>query len=304
MTGLLTKSTFVNVLGLADDIMNRRIMKLIWYILLPLVLMAAADTLAEADLFYPAGHSLSASYEASHTSMTVSDTLVLSRSLVNGESYALTSLYFADNLPPEFSVISYTLTRNGGPIGCGFSGPNADTVLPGYDAYQWVVDWPDAFGGLQTEIISDDSLHLEVMVTCDEAGSYSLPLHTLVCCGNNGQMFAVLSTSVSITVDASVSIDEDNPDVLPDGFLTTRAYPNPFNASVTVKATGMSLTDKRAGLTIFNSLGQVVHSDTQPTDRGDVVFDWTPSEEIGSGMYLYRLSTASAQAEGKVVLLK
>jgi hypothetical protein len=181
-------------------------MRWIWYILLPLVLTVAADTLAEADLFYPAGHSLSASYETSHTSMTVSDTLVLSRSLVNGESYSLTSLYFADNLPPEFSIISYTLTRNGAPIGCGFSGPNPDTVLPGYDAYQWVVDWPDTFGGLQTEIISGDSLHLEVMVTCEEAGSYSLPLHTLICCGNSGQMFAVPLASASITVDANVDL--------------------------------------------------------------------------------------------------
>jgi len=279
-------------------------MKLISYIFLSMVLIASAKTLAEADMFYPAGHNISASYEVSRTDMTVSDTLILSRSLVNGESYSLTSLYFADNLPPEFTIVSYSLSRNGQPIDCDFSTRNADSVLSGYDAYQWVVDWPDSSGGLQTEILSGDSLHLEMTVTCDAAGSYLLPLHTLVCCGNSGQMFAVLSTSFSITVEASVGIDEDNPDVLPDGFLTARAYPNPFNASVTVKATGMSLTDKQAGLTIFNSLGQVVHTDTQPTNHGEVLFDWSPAEAVGSGIYLYRLSTASAQAEGKLVLIK
>ena len=279
-------------------------MKWIWYILLLPALLAPAGALAEADLFYPTGHSLSASYEVSRTSMTVIDTLIVRRYLVNSEAYTVTSLYFADNLPTAFSVVAYSLSRNGVMVGCDFSGRNADSVTSGFDAYQWVVDWPDALGGLQTEILSGDSLHLEVMVTCNEAGSYSLPLHTIVCCGNSGQMFAMPSTSVSITVDASVGIDEDNPDVLPDEFLTTRAYPNPFNASVTVKVTGMSLTDKRASLKIFNSLGQVVHTDTQPTNRGDVVFDWTPSEAIGSGMYLYLLSTASAQAEGKLVLIK
>ena len=181
-------------------------MRLISCIIVLLVGITAAGAHAETDVFYPAGHSLSASYEISQITMTASDTLVLTRSLVNGESYSLTSLYFADNLPAAFSVISYSLTRNGDAIGCGFSGANTDTVLPGYDAYQWVVDWPDAFGGLQTEIISGDSLHLQVMITCNEAGSYSLPLHTIVCCGNGGQMFAVPLASVFITVEASVDL--------------------------------------------------------------------------------------------------
>jgi hypothetical protein len=279
-------------------------MRLIHYIILLLVGITAAGAHAETDVFYPAGYSLSASYEISQTTMTVSDTLVLNRSLVNGEAYSLTSLYFADNLPSPFSVVSYALTRNGQPIGCGFSGANTDTVLPGYDAYQWVVDWPDSLGGLQTEIISGDSLHLEVKVTCDEAGSYSLPLHTIVCCGNGGQMFAVPSVSVSITVGTSVGITDDDSDGLPDRYLLARAYPNPFNASVTVKATGMNLTDKRVSLMVFNSLGQTVHTDIQPMNGGEVLFDWSPVEAVSSGIYLYRLSTASAQVEGKVVLIK
>jgi hypothetical protein len=125
--------------------------------------------------------------------------------------------------------------------------------------------------------------------------------------------------STAFTVDIRTGIVEIDK---PEDF-EIRAYPNPFNSSVTISILGVCDTPLR--VEIYDVAGQLIHVITRPkaaaisqnnrssfsldTRRDAVyinngVFVWTPDESLGSGVYLVRVSMTERSVTKRLVYLK
>ncbi len=101
-------------------------------------------------------------------------------------------------------------------------------------------------------------------------------------------------------------IEDDDPRV-PSGFALEQNYPNPFNPSTEISFTLPSRTDVR--LTIYNLLGQEV---TRLVDgmmsAGEHRVRWdgrsSAGDEVGSGVYFYRLETGDFSSTKKMALVR
>ncbi len=153
---------------------------------------------ASAETVHPAGTNFAAAYSLSGTSLTTNDTLVISRSFVNGESFAITGLYLSENLPPELSIVGADISLNGSPLTVADS---SESILSGYVSHCWLIGTP----GSGTDMNPGDSLSLELKVTCATEGTYALPLHTTVGYGNGAGVFAA-DSAAAITVSAPADI--------------------------------------------------------------------------------------------------
>ena len=51
------------------------------------------------ETVYPEGHDIVVTYELSSSDLEVGDTLLVTRTVTNNESFGLTNLYLAENLP-------------------------------------------------------------------------------------------------------------------------------------------------------------------------------------------------------------
>ncbi|MDD4223789.1 MAG: T9SS type A sorting domain-containing protein [Candidatus Cloacimonetes bacterium] len=105
---------------------------------------------------------------------------------------------------------------------------------------------------------------------------------------------------VSITVQGEV------PPVYPEVTTLKKAYPNPFRANTSTNIE-VELKDGETGtVTIYNLQGKVVKVyDVTP---GSHTITWNGTDSKGaacsSGIYLYKLSTPSANATEKMVIIK
>lgn len=80
-------------------------------------------------------------------------------------------------------------------------------------------------------------------------------------------------------------------------------YPNPFNPTTTIKFEIAEPT--RASLKIYNSLGQIVKvlMDNEPVEAGRYEKEFN-ADNLGSGVYFYKLETPGFTAVKKMVLIK
>ena len=84
-------------------------------------------------------------------------------------------------------------------------------------------------------------------------------------------------------------------------------YPNPFNAQTSIS---FSLTEKQnVSLHIYNIMGQKIRTllDNKLTEGfNTIVWDGKNNEghDVGSGVYLYRLSTNDQSVSKRMILLK
>ncbi|UCG63083.1 MAG: T9SS type A sorting domain-containing protein [Candidatus Zixiibacteriota bacterium] len=114
--------------------------------------------------------------------------------------------------------------------------------------------------------------------------------------------FAVGRTVYVPTVITDV---DDDSDLLPTRFNLCQNYPNPFNPSTTIR---FELARKSAvRLAVHNILGQVVtvlKDEAMPAGVHHAIWNGTDQggNEVGSGIYLYRLETSDF-IEGKKMLL-
>jgi len=155
-----------------------------------------------AETVYPAGSAIDADYQLSGTTLSTGDTLVIFRSVANGESFALTGLYLSEHLPPQMTVVGESVTINGAPAAAVDSVLPPGTLLSGYSSYYWLVDTPS--GGV--DLNPGDSLSLEIRVVCPVEGSYNLPLHTTTWYGDGDSFFAAGdSTIVTVTAEADIT---------------------------------------------------------------------------------------------------
>ncbi len=256
------------------------------------------------EVLHPAGYSIVTRYDVSADTVSLGDTLTVTRVILNQEAFDLTGLYFGDNLPPEFQVAGFSVSINDTPVDVVISGPFRDSILSGYDTYYWVVDSPDTTENLQNPLGPADSAVLQLRIVAGDLGDYTLPYHATVFYGAASGFF-VTGDSAVVTVTMALSVDDDNrPDGLPEDFLISTAYPNPFNSEAVITYRGNSIRGRRLLFEVFNVLGQTVtrREFDGVADQGEIC--WSAPSNLGTGVYFYRVSAGSASAEGKLMLLK
>jgi len=103
-------------------------------------------------------------------------------------------------------------------------------------------------------------------------------------------------------------VNEDVTDAtIPVKYALMQNYPNPFNPMTTIS---FNLPEKaNVSLKIYNVAGQLVRTLTdQSWDRGSHKIEWNGTNDLGSsvasGVYFYKIDTASFQSTKKMVLLK
>jgi hypothetical protein len=118
--------------------------------------------------------------------------------------------------------------------------------------------------------------------------------------GNEGEVspeFALLVTSVEGVVLAAV----------PDDYVLLQNYPNPFNPSTEIPF-GLPKEDN-VTIAVYNVLGAQVRTLAEGrfgAGHHSVVWDGRndQGQQVGPGMYLYRLETSSTTLTQKMILLK
>lgn len=147
---------------------------------------------------YPTGAQVAIRYSLNTTVLSVSDTLVITRTLINRSSRSLTGLYFSDNFPPAFVIAGHNGKANTTSILVGRTTPEAGAAITGYAYTAWMVDSPVPGENYHRAIAPGDSVTLEIKITCSAAGAYTLPFHTTACHDGSTGIFAT-SSAPSVT---------------------------------------------------------------------------------------------------------
>jgi len=166
-----------------------------------------------AETVYPNGYNIVSGYGVSAYNITTSDTLVITRTVRNNESFPISGLYFSENLPPAFQVAAHSITLNGAGITYRYQQNLSDSIIGGYDAYYWVVDDPDSLAAIHNVLSPVDSLSFRLKLTALAPGQFQLPLHTTVFYGNNSGFF---STDDFYTI----TVTGDEIDTIPPARIT------------------------------------------------------------------------------------
>ncbi|MCF7825220.1 MAG: T9SS type A sorting domain-containing protein [Candidatus Marinimicrobia bacterium] len=104
-----------------------------------------------------------------------------------------------------------------------------------------------------------------------------------------------------------VAIDVELDSNLPTEFAVVGNYPNPFNPSTTIRFT---LSDaSNVTLDVYNMLGQKVaslYNGLGHSGANEVTWNGTNdnNQSVDSGVYVYRVTTPSGVASGKMIMLK
>lgn len=93
--------------------------------------------------------------------------------------------------------------------------------------------------------------------------------------------------------------------------ITSTAYPNPFNPSVTLKMNFNKSVSDNIQIGIFDITGRLVHKEViQVNGQSEIKFTWNAtsvtSHDLSSGVYLYRIDGLNTHiyTSGKIVYLK
>lgn len=257
---------------------------------------------AAAEVF-PPSPGLSCTYVLSGSHVAVSDTFSITRTITNGESFALSGLFFSDNLPPEFVLVDHIVRINGEAVPFLVTGPVAGLVDPFHDAYYWIVDSQGEHPGIDTIVGPGEVVVLQIDLVCDEPGQYNLPIHTAVFTGNGLGFFAT-SDSAQVVVGSVAAVDDVPPHGAARRTLMTTAHPNPFNPLVTIHYSGRDIAGKTLVFSVFNLSGKKIEQIELVAEGDAGILSWRPDASVSSGVYLYRIADRNRSAGGKLVLLK
>jgi len=272
-------------------------------ILILALIPGVSANISANDTVYPSAYDIHGSYLLSSDRVAVSDTFRITRSIKNDESFGLSGFYFSENLPPEFEIVEQNLRVNGLDSGFMFIGPISSHIVEGSSAYYWVIDSRGNLAGADYSIYPGDSISLELKITCDDIGRYTLPNHAAAFYGNGTGFFAT-SDSTVVDVVLSLDVEDDIPESLPDRYLISTAYPNPFNSAVTVKYSGLGLTGERIFFEVFDVTGRKIFRNNFVSRDNNGYIKWSTDKNISSGVYFYNLTDGSRSSGGKIILLK
>lgn len=254
------------------------------------------------EIIYPFGFSISSSYELSSTDFSTRDTLLVTWTVANNEGFDLTNMYLAENLPIEFTMLTYSVQISGSPVSHFFSGPISGEMVQSFNAYRWAIDLPAQGDSLNRPLSPGETLILGYAAICSTEGEFFLPFHTLCCYGNNTGIFSTADT-IFVTVSPVSGIVED-PHALPEKAIVSFAYPNPFNGEVNIKFDFGSGTKAPVGLTIYDISGREVFQNRFHGIEGRGLILWRPKKGIVSGLYFYKLTYGHISSTGKMTFVK
>ena len=108
--------------------------------------------------------------------------------------------------------------------------------------------------------------------------------------------------AIKFTTGSTYNTDIENGNSIPEDFLLSQSYPNPFNAGVTIEFSVPTSEDIR--LEVFNLLGQSVETliDSR-LDAGTHRISWNAGEQ-SSGIYFYKLTAGDFEETKRMTLLK
>lgn len=254
------------------------------------------------ETVYPAGHNIVATYELSSTDLEIGDTLLVSRTVTNNESFGLANLYLTENLPFEFSILSYSLEIDGAPIPHVYLGPFWGEIFSSCNSYRWVIDDPAPSDTTNRILMPGESLVLDYGIICTTVGNYALPFHTLCAYGDTSGIFTV-ADSLTVTFSPGSGTGEELP-VLPVTSFLSSAYPNPFNSEVVIELRSLEPRSDQVRLTIYDLAGARVF-ESEYARSGEIrQLRWRPEKNIATGVYFYRLETRVIVSTGKMTFLK
>ena len=141
------------------------------------------------------------------------------------------------------------------------------------------------------------------------AGNFNTPGYASdACFGNNNSIYvadhySLIKFNTSIVTD----VKEEEGFPLPETMHLYQNYPNPFNATTSISFTLDSR--QNVNLEIFNVLGQKVRTVVDDIlSVGAHDYEWDGTDDggtaVSSGVYLYRLKTASHCTSRKMMLMK
>jgi hypothetical protein len=166
-----------------------------WLFIMIFSILCAFSTASIADShpdhIYPPGYDITAEYQPDSDEVFLGDTLTITWSITNNEDFSLSDLYLADNSPPECRILSSEISVGGRPLSFYFSGPLSDQILPGYDTYRWVIDFPGEPDSLGNYLPPGRTLTLTRDVLFEDPGRYQLPLHIICFYGDSTGFFAI-----------------------------------------------------------------------------------------------------------------
>jgi len=125
-----------------------------------------------------------------------------------------------------------------------------------------------------------------------------------------GDGFGRVSTLIGYSIDGVsvgdigvlVGIDDNRYAVAPE-CITLSTFPNPFNASISIKFKVSRNTFPV--IRILNVSGQEVHNEVLGSVvSGEGVYNWSPQNYLPSGVYVIQIVSEGAIANQKVLLLK
>ena len=119
-------------------------------------------------------------------------------------------------------------------------------------------------------------------------------------------LYAVVEHALLI-LKTPTSVEEDEETAIPRLFELSQSYPNPFNSQTIIRYSLFKPSD--VSLTIYNVLGQRVRTlVNQAHQSGQVTVTWDGKDDkgndLGSGIYFYRLQAGEQSQTRRMVLLK
>ena len=111
-----------------------------------------------------------------------------------------------------------------------------------------------------------------------------------------------LSAQTWIFTDTVTVVGINDPEVLPNNFFLEQNFPNPFNPSTTIS---FSIPEQSlVKLEVFNTLGEKVTTlVNENLSKGNYKYSWDATE-LSSGIYFYRMETATFSQSKKMLLIK
>ncbi len=169
----------------------------------------------------------------------------------------------------DHSVVLLNMGDSQTNITVGLPGSILDVISDGYQFY---------------DLVSD----LYPPIVVDSAGSFSILLDPY---------------SIRIlNLRERLETEEDNVSHFPREFQLSQNFPNPFNSSTVIKYTLPSAG--KVEFTVYNLLGRAVESIKLPYQSTGSHTIRIDREELGSGIYFYRLNSESRQATRKMIIIK
>ena len=194
---------------------------------------------------------------------------------------------FIQNLSPQQEVFQVAITMD-------FPSPGwtANYCFAGYCYPSFLSPIPVTIPAYGTP---DDTEKVSLDVNIDSAGSYGYATITVYPDGH-----PELGDSIRFHIYSALGVTPDP--INPFGYNLLKAYPNPFNATLTLTFDLDRLGDVTLG--IYDLQGNLVAQNFQGQAAvGQRHVTWSP-ENLASGIYLVRLSTGGMDQVQKVVYLR